>query len=66
MPGWMRHKLESRLLGEISITLDMQRTPPLWQKMKRNRRAPLRGASSASGKGHEEGKRREMRRNIKI
>ena len=27
---WMKHKLESRLLGEISITSDMQRTPPLW------------------------------------
>ena len=36
MPGWMKHKLESRLLGEISITSDMQMTPPLWQKMKRN------------------------------
>ena len=32
--GWMKHKLESRLLGEISITSDMQMTPPLWQKMK--------------------------------
>ena len=30
------HKLESRLLGEISITSDMQMTPPLWQKVKRN------------------------------
>ena len=30
------HKLESRLLGEISITSDMQVTPPLWQKVKRN------------------------------
>ena len=29
------HKLESRLLGEISITSDMQMTPPLWQKVKR-------------------------------
>ena len=29
-PGWMKHKLESRLLGEISITSDMQMTPPLW------------------------------------
>ena len=29
MPGWMKHKLESRLLGEISITSDMQMTPPL-------------------------------------
>ena len=32
MLGWMNHKLESRLLGEISITSDMQMTPPLWQK----------------------------------
>ena len=31
MPGWMKHKLESRMLGEISITVDMQMTPPLWQ-----------------------------------
>ena len=30
----MKHKLKSRLLGEISITSDMQMTPPLWQKMK--------------------------------
>ena len=36
MPGWMKHKLESRLLGEISITSDMQMTPPLWQKVKKN------------------------------
>ena len=34
--GWMKHKLESRLLGEISMTSDMQMTPPLWQKVKRN------------------------------
>ena len=39
MPGWMKHKLESRLLGEISITLDMQMTPPLWQKAEMNLRA---------------------------
>ena len=32
--GWKKHKLESRLLGEISITSDMQMTPPLWQKAK--------------------------------
>ena len=32
MPGWMKHKLESRLPGEISITSDMQMTPTLWQK----------------------------------
>ena len=36
MLGWMNHKVESRLLGEISITSDMQMTPPLWQKVKRN------------------------------
>ena len=34
--GWKKHKLESRLLGEISITSDMQMTPPLWQKAKKN------------------------------
>ena len=31
--GWKKHKLESRLLGEISITSDMQMAPPLWQKV---------------------------------
>ena len=36
MLGWMKHKLESRLPGEISITSDMQMTPPLWQKVKKN------------------------------
>ena len=36
MLGWMKYKLESRLLGEISITSDMQMTPPLWQKVKKN------------------------------
>ena len=34
MLGWMKHKVESRFLGEISITSDMQMTPPLWQKVK--------------------------------
>ena len=36
MPGWIKHKLESRFPGEISITSDMQMTPPLWQKVKKN------------------------------
>ena len=36
MLGWMKHKLESRLPGEISITSDMQMTPPLWHKVKKN------------------------------
>ena len=34
MPGWMKHKLESRLLGETSTTSDMQMTLPFWQKVK--------------------------------
>ena len=34
--GLQEAKLESRLPGEISITSDMQMTPPLWQKVKRN------------------------------
>ena len=31
-PGWKKHKLESRLLGEVSITSDMQMTPPYGRK----------------------------------
>ena len=37
MPGWMKHKLESRLLGEISITSDTQMTPPYGRKQKRTK-----------------------------
>ena len=37
MLGWMKHKLESKLLGEISITSDMQMTPLLWKKEKRTK-----------------------------
>ena len=37
MPGWMKHKLESRLPGEIAITSDMQMTPPLWKKARRTK-----------------------------
>ena len=36
MLGWMKLKLETRLMGEISITSDIQMTLPLWQKVKRN------------------------------
>ena len=36
MLDWKKHKLESRFMGEISRTSDMQMTPPLWQKLKRN------------------------------
>ena len=36
MLGWKKHKLESRLPEEISITSDIQMTPPLWHKVKKN------------------------------
>ena len=36
MLGWMKHKLDSRLPGEISITSYIQMTSPKWQKAKRN------------------------------
>jgi len=36
IPSWMIYKLESRFPGEISLTSDIQMTPPLWQKVKRN------------------------------
>ena len=40
-PGWMKHKLESRMPGEISITSYMQMTPPLWQKARGTKKKPL-------------------------
>ena len=36
MLGWMKYKLVSKLLKEITITSDMQMTPTLWQKVKKN------------------------------
>ena len=36
IPGWLKYKLESRLPGEVSVTSDMQMTPPLWPKAKKN------------------------------
>ena len=36
MPGWIKHKLESRLLEEISVTSDMQMTATLWKKANKN------------------------------
>ena len=37
MWSWIKHKLESKWQGEISIISDMQKTPPLWQKAKRTK-----------------------------
>ena len=41
MPGWMKHKLESRLPAEISITSGMQMTPPLWHHKLRGTKKPV-------------------------
>ena len=48
--GWMKHKLESRLLEEISITSDMQMTPPLWQKSKEELKSLLMKVKEESEK----------------
>ena len=42
-PGWMKHKLESKLLGETAITSDMQMTPPLgpYSRKQRGTKEPL-------------------------
>ena len=50
MLGWMKHQLESRLLGEISITSDMEMTPPLWQKSKQELKSLLMKVKEESEK----------------
>ena len=50
MKGRMNHKLESRLLGEITITSDMQMTSPLWQKVKKNSKSLLMKVKEESEK----------------
>ena len=51
MPGWMNHKLESRLLGEISITSDMQMIPLKWKKTKKELKSLLIRVKEESEKG---------------
>ena len=46
----MKHKLESRLPGQISITSDMQMTPPLWQKVKKKLKSLLMKVKEESEK----------------
>ena len=58
MLGWMKPKLESSLPGEISITSDMQMTPPLWQKSEEEQKSPLM-------KVKEESKKADLKLNIK-
>jgi len=53
MPSWMKHKLESKLPGEISVTSDMQITPPFGRKQRRTKE-PL-----------DESKREERKRRLK-
>ena len=50
MLGWKMHRLESRLPGEILITSDMQMTPPLWQKVKKNLKSLLMKVKEESEK----------------
>ena len=50
MLGWKKHKLESRLPGEISITSDMQMTPPLWKKIKEELKSLLMKVQEESKK----------------
>ena len=49
MLGWMKHKLESRLLREAPITSDMQMIHPLWQKVKKNLRDSMKVKDSLKG-----------------
>ena len=50
MLGWMKHQLESRLPGEISITSDMQMTPSLWQRVKKKLKSLLMKVKEESEK----------------
>ena len=50
MPVWMKHKLESRFLGEISIISDIQMIPPFWQKGKKNLKSLLMNGKERSEK----------------
>ena len=50
MPGWMNHKLESRLPGEISTNSDMQMTPLLWQTKRKELKSLLMKVKEESEK----------------
>ena len=49
MPGWMKHKLESRLPGKIAITLDMQTTPPAESEEELKNRLKMKEECEKSG-----------------
>ena len=50
MPGWMKHKLESRLLGEISTTSDIQMIPTLMAESEEELKSLLMRVKKKSGK----------------
>ena len=50
MPGWMKHKLESRLLGKISISSDIQMTPPLISESEEELKSTLMKVKEGSEK----------------
>ena len=50
MPGWMNHRLESRLLGEISMTSDMQITSSLMAGSKEELKSLLMKVKQGSEK----------------
>ena len=50
MPGWMKHRLESRLPGEISITSDVHVTPPLWAESEEELKSLLMKVKEGSEK----------------
>ena len=50
IPGWMKHKLESRSPGEISITSDMQMTPPLMAESEEELKSLLMKVKEEPGK----------------
>ena len=50
MPGWIKHKLKSRLLGEVSITSDMQMIPSLWTESKEELKSLLMKVKEKSEK----------------
>ena len=50
MPGWIKHKLESRLQGEITTTSDMQMTPPFMAENDKELKSLLMKVKEESGK----------------
>ena len=65
MLGWMKLKLGSRLPGEVSITSDMQMTPPLWQKAKKEPDKEFSSSKSLLMKMNEESEKAGLKTTFK-